>query len=345
MNLIAPEDPNRRRLADRARAAVAGPNQVVYFDESYPTGWIGRRPAKQQDQPQVIRDFLVARGFVALNANELKNWMEDWTKRGDATGTVVVFSQDVLPVSVAHAPEPNALVRSYLDVGGRVVWVGDIPGWQLAQPLKMTPSAPSGELGPYAIFGLVPVFVHSPEGMASSTGLARRTGLFRSPWYGMRPMGKAGRGYMKRLAYSRPRPPLRAKEILPQLAIEPGKSLVGTALQVVVNLRDFLVSLAALIGGIGFFGVLVGGTPALSTFVLGALSFMLALVNALLAGELWRLRRRANAWCKAYGHDRVGWLVRIWDFNPPVISDEMLRDLEVASSLQPKGPLFRRLRL
>jgi hypothetical protein len=42
-------------------------------------------------------------------------------------GSILVFAQDIAPYDVFDEFSPNALVRRYLDNGGTVLWMGDIP--------------------------------------------------------------------------------------------------------------------------------------------------------------------------------------------------------------------------
>ena len=98
---------------------------IVYYDDKYPTIWIKREVSRK------ITEFLKSKGFVKYDAQQLAKWMEESIQDEVCWQSVVVFSQDVIPDTICHAPEPSALIREYLDKGGRVVWLGDIPFFYL----------------------------------------------------------------------------------------------------------------------------------------------------------------------------------------------------------------------
>jgi len=93
---------------------------AVYYDERYPTCYAS------MDEARAVRNYLSMRGFTVLDADDLKTLMEDEGKH-----SVVVMSQDVAPDTVADTMSPTAIIRQYLDRGGRVVWIGCNPFyWQ-----------------------------------------------------------------------------------------------------------------------------------------------------------------------------------------------------------------------
>ncbi len=90
--------------------------RAVYYDPAYPAAWTGGTE---------VRDFLSAAGYEVLNATQLKSWMD--ARIADAALSVVVFSQDIVPDTVAESKSSSATIRRYLNKGGKVVWYGDIP--------------------------------------------------------------------------------------------------------------------------------------------------------------------------------------------------------------------------
>ena len=94
---------------------------LVYYDEDYPNSWIPRAESKK-----VVR-FLVARGFSEYDAENLADWMRKAIDQGKCHLSVVVFSQDVIPETICHDSTSNSLIRAYLDCGGTVLWMADIP--------------------------------------------------------------------------------------------------------------------------------------------------------------------------------------------------------------------------
>jgi hypothetical protein len=94
---------------------------VVYFDERYPTSWVSLSFAKE------FKDFAEIFGFEVLSADELKIFLEEKVKSG-AEETLVVFAQDVIPDTVVgSSPKSKSLLRKYLNSGGNVLWIGDVP--------------------------------------------------------------------------------------------------------------------------------------------------------------------------------------------------------------------------
>lgn len=94
---------------------------IVYYDEDYPNSWIPRVESKK------IVGFLISKGFTQYNAEGLADWMRKSIDEGTCHQSMVVFSQDVVPETVCHDSTSNSLVRTYLDRGGTVLWVADIP--------------------------------------------------------------------------------------------------------------------------------------------------------------------------------------------------------------------------
>ncbi len=61
-------------------------------------------------------------GYQPLNADSLAAFLA--ARTADSTPSAVVFALDVLPQAVAPVPADTTLFRRYLDVGGKVVWIG-----------------------------------------------------------------------------------------------------------------------------------------------------------------------------------------------------------------------------
>ncbi|UCD28603.1 MAG: hypothetical protein JSV03_16230 [Planctomycetota bacterium] len=90
--------------------------RVVYYDADYPSSWVSGT---------TIRNALSAEGYSVLNANELKQWMDD--RIDDGHLSVVVFAKDIAPDTVAESKSSGCTLRRYLNAGGKIVWYGDIP--------------------------------------------------------------------------------------------------------------------------------------------------------------------------------------------------------------------------
>ncbi|MBK9258510.1 MAG: hypothetical protein IPM54_01590 [Polyangiaceae bacterium] len=110
---------------------------VVFQDPDYDSHWV-------EDSAGVARWF-VRRGFVQKNVVELHAWLEEKITNSDAIGTSVVFAMGVAPTSIVHAPYDDCLLSRYVESGGRVVWLSNVPMY-VAQ----------GEMGPKIILGSEP---------------------------------------------------------------------------------------------------------------------------------------------------------------------------------------------
>lgn len=158
--------------------------KVVYFDENYPTVWIGDDAGKR------IANYLHNKyAFQILNAHVLANWMLTAVAQNFAHESVVVFARDVAPSSVFEDPSPNCLMRRYLDAGGRIIWIGDIPLWYKGHPKNRSHKEnrePVWQFLPFlSILGVLPVIAwcYRPVKIAPE---GKRLGL-RQVWYGNRP--------------------------------------------------------------------------------------------------------------------------------------------------------------
>jgi hypothetical protein len=161
------------------------PSLAVYFDEEYPSSWIGKSSASY------LAQTLESRGYALLSSSDLGAWMEQWIRIGiprDAEPTVV-FSQDIAPRTIAFPPTAECLVRSFLDHGGRVVWLGDIPFFWITKEEKGDEEKVAKErtgLAGARVLGVVSTFAF-PLSPVRLTRFGKRIGL-RSPWSGLRPV-------------------------------------------------------------------------------------------------------------------------------------------------------------
>ncbi len=91
--------------------------RAAYWDGNYGTAWAGDGSA--------VRDALSEVGYEVLDADQLKNWMDD--RIADRRLSVVVMCRDAVPNTVAESQDASCTIRQYLDAGGKVVWYSDIP--------------------------------------------------------------------------------------------------------------------------------------------------------------------------------------------------------------------------
>ncbi len=78
------------------------------------------------------RDFFKAEGHEALNAAALAQFMREQIESRDPS--VVVFAADRVPETVIADTSENALIRQYLEAGGKIVWLGEFPLGVLRDP-------------------------------------------------------------------------------------------------------------------------------------------------------------------------------------------------------------------
>lgn len=156
--------------------------QVVYHDPSYATSWINENWSRR------IAEYLSDKGFEEKDAEELKVWMKDRVRRGDVHKSVAVFSQDMIPETILDSlSSPNSLVRRYLDAGGRIVWIGDIPFWSKAKPKNTKPDREEiwQHGAHYGMLGVQPLIA---ESSSECEGIGKWNGKMKSRWYSQRPV-------------------------------------------------------------------------------------------------------------------------------------------------------------
>jgi hypothetical protein len=194
---------------------------IVYHDEEYPTVWVPREASRK------IASFLKSKNFVVNNADDLRDWMKKSIKENKCWQTVLVFSQDVVPDTICHTPSPSALVREYLDCGGRIIWIGDVPffyyGFRHSRKAQfdipdvaLYPLIPqkedtfegidfakatsgifkdkNGKLAKrwgsgacFSILGVMPLYLDFPSLKVSITKQGKWLGI-NNPWYSIRPI-------------------------------------------------------------------------------------------------------------------------------------------------------------
>jgi len=93
---------------------------IVYHDDRYPSSWISDRDG----YPDRITQYLRSKGLEVMNADELRKFMIDSIQKGNAHEKLVVFSQDVIPDTIAEEYWSNTTLREFLDPGGSILWIG-----------------------------------------------------------------------------------------------------------------------------------------------------------------------------------------------------------------------------
>jgi hypothetical protein len=154
----------------------------IYRDPDYPSCWIDEKAG----YPDRIGSFMKQKGLHVLKADELREMMIDSIKKGNARDKLVVFSQDVVPDTVAEDYFTNTTFREYLDAGGSVLWIGDIPLFYIGKRNKTLDQAWK-KGSPLFMLGIVPVFANAPEQAVTITREGERMGL-KHRWSGVRPV-------------------------------------------------------------------------------------------------------------------------------------------------------------
>ncbi len=111
--------------------------KIVFHDHDYDAHWV--------DDPGGVARWFVRRGFAEKNVPELKAWLEQQVATNQAIGTSVVFAMGVAPTSIIYPPYDDCLLAHYLEAGGRVVWLSNVPMY-VAQ----------SDIGPKIIVGTIP---------------------------------------------------------------------------------------------------------------------------------------------------------------------------------------------
>ena len=97
------------------------PHRFVYFEGAPRDGFHWFNPGVDQ---AILSQFTAA-GYDQVDAGALRHAMETQIEKGGRS--VVVFADNLIPASVADSADDHALIRRYLDHGGRVVLLGTNP--------------------------------------------------------------------------------------------------------------------------------------------------------------------------------------------------------------------------
>lgn len=97
------------------------PRRLVYFEGAPRDGFHWFDPGVDQ---AILTQFTAA-GYDQVDAGALRHAMEAQIEKGGRS--VVVFADNLVPASVADSADDHALIRRYLDHGGRIVLLGTNP--------------------------------------------------------------------------------------------------------------------------------------------------------------------------------------------------------------------------
>jgi len=162
---------------------------------------------KVEKEDGKLNIYLKGKEFKVLGAKKLGEWMEEVIYNG-TRNTVVVFAQDVAPDTVFEdiGTKPlidnmgaTVLIRQYLDFGGRVVWIGDMPfsyqgkngakdPEELIKKHKTTyPYGTDLRGASITVLSVIPIFLYAPRRPVEITKRGRNWGL-KTVWSSLRPI-------------------------------------------------------------------------------------------------------------------------------------------------------------
>jgi outer membrane protein assembly factor BamB len=98
-------------------------HRAVFFDEAL----MARSAFGGDEEHRAVVDHLSRRGYRILDEAGLVEFMQ--ARVLDRARSVVVFGMDALPLELAGESGAEGLLRRYLDGGGKVVWLGYLPGY------------------------------------------------------------------------------------------------------------------------------------------------------------------------------------------------------------------------
>lgn len=323
---------------------------IAYLDENYWYSWI---------YPQATRKIInylssEKRGndrFTVLDAQKLKEWIEariGKDKKLSANGTVVVFSKDMIPNILAPDYSPSIILRSYLDEGGKIVWIGDIPFWRQGEyHEKIATTKEPHEVsmlqkqyekegkkpiwnewqiwGPFSILGVKCEFNFSPAEKVQLTDEGKKWGeqsQEQNQWYGTRPI-REGKKEVKVLAKSSARKPK-----LPELPSRERELTIGYIYRAMSAYLSLLAIGVSIITGLtsGLFYYIQPNTLYLVLVIISVIATIVLLAPKM--RQRIRPKRYANAWIKNFNRlfPNAGF-VRIWDCQLYDVTEGMLEDL------------------
>ncbi len=323
-------------------------NLYVYYDDSYMTSWLSDEISLK------ITDFLQSKGFIVLNAEKLAEMMKKSVDEDKCWKDLVVFSKDIVPETICHYAYANTLIRDYLDRGGTIIWLGDIPLYyralspassnRIKEQLKNSNQPEDEKLkklrkvkdekGRFAdfyelrasfnILGVIPFLVKHPS-KASITKAGRELGL-RSLWYSDRPILTRGLNLRKKkpvaFATSKPQYIMPFEQaILDQKKERRISSSVIDLLLKILGVTPAIITLVA-----ALYLLSAGFASALIWSFLGVSALLL--LTYVSYWFFWSRATYAGAWFKNFDkrHPDSGFY-RLWDFHPHRVTNNNLEEL------------------
>ena len=97
-----------------------------YYASDMAYFWDDRYPVSHVLYGESISEYLGDSDFTWLNADQLQIWLNYHLSKNSSAGSSLVMTMGEAPDTVADL-SGSSLLRQYLDAGGRIVWLGDVP--------------------------------------------------------------------------------------------------------------------------------------------------------------------------------------------------------------------------
>jgi len=266
---------------------------VIYHDAKYPSSWIDDNFSSR------IAGLSKRLNASIVDADQLGTFMRQSINQNTSHLVLVVFSQDVVPKTILEDPFSTNTLREFLDMGGSILWIGDIPLFYAGDYDKKTEKPiiehvwKSG--APLHILGLTHVY-SNPKSSVYINDLGNAIGLQRK-WSGIRPVVRDK--FVRPLAYS------ENLNLRPYTDFPPYKSLLR-------RFWDFLRRIKSVgTKGIEFYN------PKEEK---GKKDKMLP--------ERQFHQTHLNAWVKMFNPKYpFSGFHRVWDYNPRNVTNDMLEEI------------------
>jgi outer membrane protein assembly factor BamB len=155
--------------------------RAVYFDS--------RAPYRPFEGDEALRDALAGESFRWLTRTDLAAFLT--ARIANRAPSVVVFATAAVPAALLEekGSEP-ALVRRYLDAGGKIVWLAEVPFLFTFDPATNQMVQPKREdlTRSTALFGVTANNLGEGECRAEVTEVGRRWGISAGWWLGQAPL-------------------------------------------------------------------------------------------------------------------------------------------------------------
>jgi hypothetical protein len=111
-------------LQFNASVALVAYKSYELLDKAY--YWDDRYPVSHVYNSTDLCAYLDDNDFAQLNADELESWMSTHISENSSQYSTIIMAMGVAPDTVVNL-SGDSLFRDYLDSGGHVVWISDVP--------------------------------------------------------------------------------------------------------------------------------------------------------------------------------------------------------------------------